>query len=78
MKRLIKFGKKLFPILRSLTGRGNLKTLIILKSYLPELKIKNFRSNVKVYDWKIPSEWNVTRAFILDKFKKKNYRFFYK
>ena len=27
MKKLIKLGKKLFPICRSLTGNGNLKTL---------------------------------------------------
>ena len=38
--KLIKVGKKLFPINRSLTGEGNLKTLKIIKKEIPNLKIK--------------------------------------
>ena len=71
MLNLIKIGKKLFPIHRSLTGKGNIKTLTILKSYVPQLKIKHFKTNAKVYDWKIPNEWSVSQAYVCDKFGKK-------
>jgi len=71
MKDMIKLGKKLFPICRSLTGNGNLRTLKIIKSKIPNLKIKKIRSGTKVYDWKIPSEWNINDAYIKDKFGKK-------
>ncbi len=56
--------KDLFPINRSLTGKGNLKTLNYIKKIIPQLKIKNFRSGQKFYDWTIPKEWNVKEAYI--------------
>ena len=71
MLNLIKFGKKLIKINRSITGSGNLKTLKLIQKKLPELKIKYFNSNSRVYDWKIPNEWNISEAFIKDKFGKK-------
>ena len=71
MKYLIKLGKKLFPLNRSLTGEGNLKTLQLLKKELPNLKIKKFKSGKKVFDWKVPDEWNVKSAYIKDKYNKK-------
>ncbi len=58
---------KLFPITRSLTGQGVRKTLGIIKNQVPILKIKKFKSGSKVFDWKIPSEWNVYDAYVLDK-----------
>ena len=67
MRKLIKLGKKLFPINRSLTGKGSLKTLKIIRSEIPNLKIKKFKSGKKVYDWKIPSEWNAYDAYVKDK-----------
>ena len=69
--KLIKIGKKLFPINRSLTGRGNLKTLKMIKKEIPNLKIKVFKSRKKVYDWRIPDEWNVKFAYLKDKKDKK-------
>ena len=41
MNNLIKLGRKLFPLNRSLTGTDNLKTLNILKNNTSRLKIKN-------------------------------------
>ena len=38
---------------------------------MPLLKIKYFRCNSKVFDWKIPSEWIIRKAYIVDKFGKK-------
>src|SRR6056300_1181362 len=59
---------KLFPITRSLTGNGLKKTLNIIQNEFPKLKIKKFRSGTKVFDWKIPEEWNVTDAYVIDKY----------
>ena len=59
--------KKLFFLNRSLTGKGTLKTLKIIKKEFPKFKIKKFRSGSKVFDWKIPPEWNVEDAYVLDK-----------
>lgn len=67
MNDLIKIGKKIFHLNRSLTGKDNLKTLKIFKNYLPILKIKFFKPGKKVYDWTIPNEWNVKEAYIKDK-----------
>lgn len=61
----------LYKINRSITGAGTLKTLKILKKEIPEIKIKNFKSNSKVFDWKVPPEWNVRDAFVTDKYGKK-------
>ncbi len=68
---MIKLGKQLFPICRSLIGNGNLGTLKIIKSKIPNLKIKKIRSDTKVYDWKILSEWNINYAYLKNKFYKK-------
>lgn len=71
MQHLIDLGLKLFPINRSITGKGTLKTLEILKKKINLIKIKSFPSRKKVFDWKIPDEWNVNDAYIKDKFGKK-------
>ena len=62
---------KLQPIYRSLTGKGNLKTLRLMKKKFPELKINYFESGKKVFDWKVPNEWNIKNAYISDKFGNK-------
>ena len=62
---------KLFPICRSLTGNGVRKTLNIIKGEFPKLKIYKVESGAKVFDWRVPSEWNVKDAYILDKNNKK-------
>ena len=72
LKKYYNLGKNvLFPICRSLTGKGTLETLKIIKKNFPILKIKKIKSGTKVYDWKIPSEWNVEDAYVLDKNGKK-------
>jgi aminopeptidase-like protein len=55
--------KRLFPINRSITGEGTRKTLNILKEIIP-LKILEYSSGQKVYDWTIPKEWNIRDAWI--------------
>ena len=61
----------LLPINRSITGSGVRKTLKIIQKEFPELKVKQFKSGKKVFDWKIPLEWNVKDAYVLDKDNKK-------
>ena len=56
--------KKLYPINRSITGDGNRLTLNIIKKIIPELKILEYKSGTKVFDWEIPPEWNVSDAYI--------------
>lgn len=62
---------KLYKLNRSLTGSGTKKTLRYIKKEFSNLKIIKINSNTKVYDWKIPAEWNVKNAFIEDINKKK-------
>ena len=63
--------KKIFPIYRSLTGIGVRKTLNIIKKEFSNLKIRKVKSGTKVFDWKIPPEWNIKDAYIIDKNNKK-------
>ena len=63
---IFKWAKDLFPINRSLTGNGNRKTLRYIKKKINNLKFIEVPSGKKVYDWKIPPEWNVKNAYITD------------
>ena len=64
--------KELFSLCRSLTGKGTLKTLKIIKKNFPKLKIHKIKSGTKAFDWIVPPEWNITDAYILDKKKIKS------
>ena len=68
--KIIKLIKKIFPYNRSLTGNGNRKTLYEIKKILKNLKIIEYKSGEKVFDWIIPPEWNVKNAYITYKKKK--------
>ena len=70
-KKFYKIGKKLFPFFRSITGQGTLKTLNIIKENFIEFKIKKIKSGTKVFDWIIPAEWRIRKAYIIDKNNKK-------
>ncbi len=61
----------LFFLCRSITGKGTEQTLRIIKKEFPKLKILKKKCRSKVFDWKIPSEWNIFDAYILDKYGKK-------
>ena len=70
-EKILNLIKKLYPINRSLTGPGNLETLKMIKNIIPNLKILKFKSGKKVFDWKIPPEWSVKSAYIIDPSGKK-------
>ena len=63
--------KNLFSICRSLTGNGVRKTLQVIKKEFKNLKIHKVKSGTKVFDWTVPPEWNISDAYILDKYNKK-------
>lgn len=72
IKKYYNIGKnELFSLCRSITGNGTHKTLKIIKREFRELKIKKIKSGTNVFDWKIPPEWNVKDAYVIDKYKKK-------
>lgn len=70
--------ERLWPICRSITGDGIRETLQILAEKNP-VSIKEVPSGTKVFDWKIPLEWNISDGYILNEagekiidFKKNN------
>ncbi len=68
LKKYLKLAKfELFPICRSITGEGFLNSLKIIKKEIPILKIYKTKSGTKVFDWKVPKEWNIKDAYIIDK-----------
>jgi aminopeptidase-like protein len=60
------WAKELFPLHRSLTGKGNLQTLQYIQAIIPNLKIKSVKSGVRCFDWVIPPEWEVQDAYVLN------------
>mgnify|MGYP001378053805 CR=1 FL=1 len=73
IKKFYRFVKnELFPLNRSITGKGTLRTLQLIRNQLGELKINKIKSGTKVFDWIVPPEWNVYEAYVIDKNKKKN------
>ena len=61
---MIEWLKDLFPLCRSITGNGTRKTLSYFEKINSELKRLKFKSGKKVFDWKIPLEWNIKDAYI--------------
>ncbi|QWU80557.1 DUF4910 domain-containing protein [Campylobacter novaezeelandiae] len=75
-------AKKLFPICRSIIGKGFRTSLKILnyeltKNFIQPNKLQqlaggggfeiySIKSGTKVYDWVIPPEWHIKDAFIID------------
>ena len=61
-----RLASRLYPILRSITGRGVLETLEVIQEFIP-LQIHFVPSGTQVFDWVVPNEWNVSEAWIKDK-----------
>ena len=69
VEKFLKIGKnKLFPLCRSLTGKGTLKTLKIIKKNFSLLRIKKIKSGTNVFDWRVPKQWEVKDATVQDEF----------
>ena len=63
--------KEMFDLCRSITGKGIKKSLNLIKKKIRKLSIYKIKSGSIAFDWKIPPEWNIKNAYILDKNKKK-------
>ena len=63
MLDLEKTFDELFPICRSITGNGYRKSFNIIKKFIPFKKYK-YQTGKKVFDWKIPNEWNINNAYV--------------
>lgn len=55
--------EELFPICRSITGRGVRQTLEVLARHVP-LAVTEVASGSQVLDWIVPREWNIADAWI--------------
>jgi len=63
--KMMGWAKQLFPINRSITGKGLRQTIQFIQSNInKKFKKYKIKSNTQVYDWKIPEEWNVSEAYI--------------
>ena len=56
---MFELAKKLWPLNRSITGKGLNDTLEILSNYITKLKIKKISTGTKVFDWVVPMEWDI-------------------
>lgn len=55
----------LYPLCRSITGNGTLETLKLIRERIP-IVISKIPTGIRVYDWEIPNEWNITDAYVKD------------
>ena len=64
---IFEFAKDIIPYNRSVVSTEVLKTLKIIQKKIKKLKIIKVRSGSKIFDWKIPHEWKVISAKLIDK-----------
>jgi len=62
---LYEFAARLYPICRSITGSGVRQTLALISERVP-LTLHEVPSGTRVFDWRIPLEWNVEDAAVID------------
>nr|MBI1232832.1 DUF4910 domain-containing protein [Cytophagales bacterium] len=60
---LDKLFDRLFPITRSITGKGIEESLAIISEYMP-LSIEKIDTGTQVFDWVVPPEWHFKRAIL--------------
>lgn len=63
---ILNFAKSIWSFNRSLSGEGNRATLKKIKEIVKKLNIKSIKSGSKCFDWKIPKEWHVDHAYLID------------
>lgn len=71
-KRMYRFCNKIFPICRSITGKGVRQTIQAINHNINkvnvQLDVKAIPSGTPVFDWTIPKEWKIKEAFIEDEY----------
>lgn len=58
-------ASRLFPICRSITGKGVRDTIAILKEFI-DIERHDVPTGTQVFDWVIPKEWNIRDAYVKD------------
>lgn len=61
--QLWSMAERLYPICRSMTGDGVRDTLRVLGETAP-VEIHEIPTGTEVFDWTVPSEWNIRDAFV--------------
>lgn len=64
-EELHRFAAELYPICRSITGDGIRRTLREIGQRIP-LEVSEVPTGTEVFDWTVPSEWNIRDAYIKD------------
>ena len=59
------FAESIWGFNRSITGNGVRETLNSIKTIIPELKIRSVPSGTSAFDWIVPKEWKVSKAYII-------------
>lgn len=59
------FASELYPICRSITGKGIRETLQRIQTRIP-LQTYDVATGTEVFDWTVPKEWNIHDAYIRD------------
>ena len=57
-------ASELWPLPRSLTGEGTRQTLAKFLMLNPDMKVENFRTGDRVFDWTIPKQWDVRNCYL--------------
>lgn len=63
-QEMYRLAEELFPICRSITGKGTRDTLSILNRELPQITIHNVPTGTAVFDWSVPKEWVIRDAYV--------------
>lgn len=63
-QQLERYFDRLWPICRSITGKGLRQSFNILQELVP-FELEEIPTGTKVFDWEIPKEWNIKDAYII-------------
>ena len=65
-QKIYDIAKEIFPICRSLSGKGVRQTFEVLIKYAEDLNVFEVPTGTKAFDWTVPKEWEINEAFIED------------